>query len=335
MSQIRKGLIALLLALVLVFPAYGAEISSSTYSETDASNNTASPDGWPEGMAMSGINNSGRQMMGAVKRFWGRVNGAYASTGSANAYVLTPTVSLGAYVTGERYSFRSNFANTGSATLNISSLGAKTIKRMAPSGKVNLAAGEIQNGQPVTVEYDGTDMIMVTPTAGSGMILLGTFTASGGSAIDLTSVVTSTYRHYRIVLHSILPATDTADLWLRVSTDNGSTFVSSSSYLYSSVRVDSSASTVTGGTSSGADVKIVIGSSLSNASNEIYAGHIDIWTVANQFRAKFSGAYLNAAGNSVSIDGSGHTGTLTVDAIRIMASTGNISGTVRIYGIAE
>jgi hypothetical protein len=142
-----------------------AEISSSTYSETDASNNTASPDGWPEGMAMSGLNNSGRQMMGALKRFWGRIQGAYASTGSSNAYVLTPTVALSAYVTGERYSFRSNFSNTGAATLNISSLGAKTIKKYTASGKADLAADDIRSGQPVTVEYDGTDLVMVTPAA--------------------------------------------------------------------------------------------------------------------------------------------------------------------------
>jgi hypothetical protein len=142
-----------------------AEISSSTYSETDASNNTASPDGWPEGMAMSGLNNSGRQMMGALKRFWGRIQGAYASTGSSNAYVLTPTVALSAYVTGERYSFRSNFSNTGAATLNISSLGAKTIKKYTASGKADLAADDIRSGQPVTVEYDGTDLVMVTPVA--------------------------------------------------------------------------------------------------------------------------------------------------------------------------
>lgn len=140
-----------------------AEISSSSWSETDASNNSASPDGFPEGMAMSGLNNSARQVMGAVKRMWNRLNGGYASTGSANAYVLTPTSTLGAYVVGERYSFRANFANTGSATLNISSLGAVTLKKMTGSGKANLASGDIQSGQPVTVEYDGTDLVLTTP----------------------------------------------------------------------------------------------------------------------------------------------------------------------------
>lgn len=124
-------------------------------------------------MNPSGVNNSDRAGMGALKRFWGRIQGAYASTGSANAYVLTPTVALSAPVTGERYSFRANFTNTGSATLNISATGAVTIQKMTGSGLANLASGDIQSGQPVTVEYNGTVYIMTTPignTAGSGTV---------------------------------------------------------------------------------------------------------------------------------------------------------------------
>jgi len=141
------------------------EVSSSSFSETDASNNSAAPNGFPENMAMSGLNDSGRAVMGAVKRMWTRLNGAYASTGSANGYVVTPSVALGAYVTGERYSWRANHTNTGTATGNISGLGAKTIKKMTSAGKTNLAAGDIMPSQPVTVEYDGTDLILCTPIA--------------------------------------------------------------------------------------------------------------------------------------------------------------------------
>jgi hypothetical protein len=141
------------------------EISNGTWSETDAANNAATPNGWPEGQPPSSVNDCARMMMGAVKRFWNRINGAYASTGAGNAYVLSPAAALSAYVVGERYSFRANMANTGPATLNISGLGARAIKKMGAEGKADLAPGEIQSGQPVTVEYDGADMVMVTPTA--------------------------------------------------------------------------------------------------------------------------------------------------------------------------
>lgn len=167
-----------------------AEISGSSWSETDALNSSPAPNGFPEGMPFSGVNDSARAVMGAVKRFWGRINGRYASTGSSNAYVLTPDVALSAYVTGERYSFRANFANTGAATLNISSLGAKSIKKMTASGKADLAPGDIQQGQPVTVEYDGTDFVMVTPVAprtiaaGAGLAGGGDLSADRTIALD-------------------------------------------------------------------------------------------------------------------------------------------------------
>src|SRR5687768_2349023 len=118
------------------------EISSASWSETDASNNSPTPNGWPEGQSPSSVNDCARMMMGAVKRFWDRVNGRYASTGSANAYVMTPDVAFGAYVLGERHSFRASFANTGPATLNISSLGATSIKKMTALGKADLAPGD-------------------------------------------------------------------------------------------------------------------------------------------------------------------------------------------------
>jgi hypothetical protein len=143
------------------------EISNGAWSETDAANNAATPNGWPEGQPPSSVNDCARMMMGAVKRFWGRINGAYVTTGTANAYVLTPTLGPAAYVAGERYSFRASFANTGPATLDIAGLGPKAIKKYGGTGLAALAAGDIQSGQSVTVEYDGTDMVLVTPVANS------------------------------------------------------------------------------------------------------------------------------------------------------------------------
>jgi hypothetical protein len=159
------------------------DISNGTWSETDASNNAPTPNGWPEGQPPSSVNDCARMMMGAVKRFWGRINGAYETTGAANAYVLTPAAGLDAYAAGERYSFRASFANTGPATLDISGLGAKPIKKYGSTGIAVLAAGDIQSGQSVTVEYDGTDMILVTPVARSqdlaGVVLDARSVASG------------------------------------------------------------------------------------------------------------------------------------------------------------
>ena len=41
-----------------------------TWSTTAASNNAASPDGWPENMPPSGVNNSARLMMAEIREVW-------------------------------------------------------------------------------------------------------------------------------------------------------------------------------------------------------------------------------------------------------------------------
>ena len=42
----------------------------STWSTTAASNNSTAPDGWPEGMPPSGVNNSAREMMAQIRDVW-------------------------------------------------------------------------------------------------------------------------------------------------------------------------------------------------------------------------------------------------------------------------
>lgn len=90
-------------------------------------------------------------------------NNHETSTGSSNAYVVTLTNVPAALVKGQMYSFLSNFANTAAATVNINSLGVKTIKKQG--GATDLASGDIASGMLVTVIYDGTNMIMVNPVA--------------------------------------------------------------------------------------------------------------------------------------------------------------------------
>ena len=110
-----------------------------------------------------------RLLMGALKRFWSRINPAVVSGGSANAYTYTPVNPSfpTAYVVGERYALRASFANSGPATLDVNSLGAKSIKKIGGAGKIALDRGDIQNGQIVELVYDGTHLVLAgTPSMG-------------------------------------------------------------------------------------------------------------------------------------------------------------------------
>jgi len=117
------------------------------------------------------------------------------STGSANAYTLAfPGVF--SYSNGISFTFKANFANTDSATINVNSLGAKAIKKHKGD---NLVANDIKSGQVVTLVYDGTNFQMTSglgnaPGGGGGgaqtlSISNDTLSLSGGNSVKLPTVV--------------------------------------------------------------------------------------------------------------------------------------------------
>lgn len=69
------------------------------YSATPASNNAASPDGWPEGMAPSGLNNSDREFAAHVREWY--ADPAWVDYGHTIVSSASTTVSISGDVTGE------------------------------------------------------------------------------------------------------------------------------------------------------------------------------------------------------------------------------------------
>lgn len=89
---------------------------------------------------------------------------AGASTGSSNAYVVTLTPAITAYVAGQSFTFLPNHSNTGAATVNVNGVGSKTIQYL---GKA-LVSGEILANVPATIVYDGTQFQLVNHAGGWG-----------------------------------------------------------------------------------------------------------------------------------------------------------------------
>lgn len=150
-------------------------------STTDA-NNTAR---WPEGMAPSQVNNSARADEGIIARFTkDALEPNLTSTGASNAYLVTTNRTLSAYYTGLRIAFKASFANTGAATVNVNSLGAKNIYRRTSSGVAALAGGEIRSGDVVELIYDGTQFQLVSAHRIEGDIDIAGLTALTAPAAD-------------------------------------------------------------------------------------------------------------------------------------------------------
>lgn len=91
-------------------------------------------------------------------------NGAFnygSDAGSNDAYAISiPGITV--YVTGMQVTFKTNTANTGACTININSLGAKSLKI-----KHDQDPGDnyIESGSIVMAVYDGTYFQMIQPAA--------------------------------------------------------------------------------------------------------------------------------------------------------------------------
>lgn len=64
-------------------------------------------------------------------------------SGTASAYVLTPSVTVGALFDGLTVTFQATHTSAAGATLNVGGLGAKNIYKMTGSGLLTLGAGDI------------------------------------------------------------------------------------------------------------------------------------------------------------------------------------------------
>lgn len=103
----------------------------------------------------------------------------FATDGEASdTYAVTLSPVPTSYFTGMVVRFSANTANTGAATLNVNSLGAKTIKR---NHDQDLITNDIEAGQIVTVVYDGTNFQMESQLGNSGVQQAKTevFTSNG------------------------------------------------------------------------------------------------------------------------------------------------------------
>lgn len=119
------------------------------------------------GAAVRGIITSSHhnQLAAEVKSMQARLRdatGYCADAGSNDTYACSPAPCITSYSAGNRFWFKANTANTGAATVNFCSVGAKTIKKAVGGVTTDLADNDIRAGQYVEVIYDGTNMQMLS-----------------------------------------------------------------------------------------------------------------------------------------------------------------------------
>jgi len=165
-------------------------------------------------------------------------------------------------------------------------------------------------------------------------ILISTATASTTATIDFT--LSSSYKSFEIRCISVVPSTDNVGMWIRISTDGGSTFLSGASdYAYQ--RSILSGTTYTG-TLTATDSKIAVVDAGAGTGTGRYCN-----TIITVFNPSISSMYKNIAAKQYIYRSDGaynirevngvYLSNTAVNAIRILMSSGNIaSGTFELWG---
>ena len=130
-----------------------AEINSLNVVDAD---NTAR---FPENQLPSTVNNGARALEGIIARWDKDTNASLSAGGSANAITISANQTLSAYYDGLVIAFEAGATNTGAVTINVDSVGVKSLKKNVTEA---ISAGEIISGQKVIAIYDGTNFQIVS-----------------------------------------------------------------------------------------------------------------------------------------------------------------------------
>lgn len=125
------------------------------------------------------------------------------ATGTAAAYTATYASGISTLASGTFLNFLVPITNATGITLNVNSLGAKSIKKNA---SVGLLAGDITIGQVASVVYDGTNFQLLSPNSFVG------FGDYSPTSTGLTADTTET-----TVYTKVLPTSMFANTWLRLT----------------------------------------------------------------------------------------------------------------------
>lgn len=162
-------------------------------------------------------------------------------------------------------------------------------------------------------------------TTAGGLVYITGNTFSGSSAVNVNNCFTSTYDWYRILLRFTSSAT--ADVLLRLRL--AGTDASGSDYVRQLVQFD--ASTVSTARSTAQTSHIVATGSTTGH----HQSSVDVFAPAIATPTTFSQQHgRDVAGTAIShfVNMGGHNVSTAYDGFSVIPASGNITGTVRVYG---
>jgi len=218
-----------------------------TWSTTAASNNSAAPNGFPEGMPPSGVNDAAREVMAAVARYREDTDGVNTSSGT-DTITLASSRTMTAYAQGDMYTFKAGGTNTGATTLNVDGLGAKDVQFNGAA----CTGGEIITDLMYTVVYDGTQFQLMNaasyPAIDIETLEVTNIKAKDGTASASIADSTGIFTHSTATIVSVADDTNAALRVTQTGTGNALLIEDSSNPDSTPLVVDSVGDLITGST---------------------------------------------------------------------------------------
>lgn len=183
----------------------------------------------------------------------------------------------------------------------------------------------------VTSRRDHAHAMVADP---ANLVIIGTGAASNDADVTITGLGT-TYDTYLIAVSDVVPATDTADLYLRVG-DSGEIYSGGSDYQFHLSRLfagDANYNSSVSATSAG----ILIGQQIGDQAGE--GASANLWLTSTPTVPLVGGTTINNQSDGVSSGGivAGMLSeVITLTRVQIIFSTGNItSGRFTVWGVAH
>lgn len=202
-------------------------------------------------------------------------------------------------------------------------------------GRTTASSGSIEEitvGAGLTF---GSNALSVTTP--SPFALISTTTVSGSASLPITSGIDGTYDEFELHVADCQVSADGVTLRLQVSTNGGSSF-ETTTYTSGVFVVNSSGGSGGDSTSSGILLTSSSGSNtMDSSSSYSWRGVIRFWSNGSSTRKNFNvqGSYQSDGNGFTSVSGAGvwNGGNTAINAIRIIPSSGTVSGTARLIGV--
>ena len=178
--------------------------------------------------------------------------------------------------------------------------------------------------------------------ATGNMVLISSQTASNSASISFTTGIDSTYKEYQFWFIDIHPRTDNVNFTFNLSTDSGSNYnVTKTTTSFNAYHDEADTATNLGyqtdedlAQSTGFQM---LNRQIGNGADESVSGYLDLFNPSSTTYVKHFISRSNRYDyNNFSVDnylaGYGNT-TSAVNAIQFKMSSGNLDGTIYLYGI--